>query len=132
MTQEIKEAKYEGYLWLSDQSKPEVLNGDHPKSIALADGENPFVVEGLLWDSETGTSISIRYVDSRYFVANHEVCPKDLAGSETYTPVSYLPHRIPGVKGLKFVRHWEKTQDPLCEGMDTLQLKANIFVGFEK
>ena len=27
---------------------------------------------------------------------------------------------------------WEEVKDELCENMPTLQLKANIFVGFEK
>lgn len=127
MTQDIKEAKYEGYLWPSDQSNPEVLMGQTPKSITLRDGENPFITEGLLWNPEDKESISIRYVDGRYFVTTHQITPEQVT-----TPVNYLPHRLPGIKSLKFLRIWKKEQDPLCEGMDTLQLKASLFVGFEK
>ena len=127
MTQDIKEARYEGYLWHSDQSTPEMLMGQTPKAITLKDGENPFITEGLLWNEENKETISIRYVDGHYFVSSHKISPEQVT-----TPVSYLPHRLPGIKSLKFMRLWEKEQDPLCEGMNTLQLKANLFVGFEK
>lgn len=129
MKQDIKEARYEGYFWKSDQSMPKVLEGKEKLSFTLTDGENPFVVEGLLWDSENKISISIRYVDGHYHVSNHQV--EDCTESQA-TEVSYLSHRLPGVKKLKFLRLWKKEQDPLCEDMDTLQFKTNIFVGLEK
>lgn len=132
MEHQIKEAKYEGYLWKSDQSSPIMLSSDKAESLTLTDGENPFYVEGLLWNQEEGKSISIRYADGRYFIAEHEVKPEELAGTATMTPVSYLPHRLFGVKALKFLRKWEEVNDELCENMPSLQLKATIFVGFEK
>lgn len=127
MEHQIKNAKYEGYLWQSDQSKPRIIEEGAPLSLTLTDGENPFIVEGLLWNREENTSIQIRYVDGKYFIATYEVKQEELAGS-----VPYLPHRLPGVKALKFLRQWEEVKDELCENMPTLQLKANIFVGFEK
>lgn len=127
MTQDIKEAKYEGYLWSSDQSNPEVLMGQTPKAISLIDGENPFIAEGLLWNPEDKESISIRYVDGHYYVATHQI-----TSEQATTSITYLPHRLPAVKSLKFLRLWEKEPDSLCEGMETLQLTANLFVGFEK
>lgn len=132
MEQEIKEAKYEGYLWKSDQSQPVILYGDQPKSFVLKDGENPFVNEALLWDAENEVSISVRYADGHYFVATHQVRDEKLDNTVTITPVTYLPHRLPQVKGLHFLRLWQKEKDPLCEDMETLMLKANVFVGFEK
>ena len=132
MEHQIKEAKYEGYLWKSNQSFPIMLSPDKTESFTLTDGENPFYVEGLLWNQEEGKSISIRYADGRYYMAEYEVKPEELAGTPTMTPVSYLPHRLPAVKKLNFLRKWEETADELCENMPTLQLKATIFVGFEK
>lgn len=132
MEHQIKEAKYEGYLWKSDQSTPIMLSPDKPESFTLKDGENPFFVEGLLWNQAEGKSISIRYADGHYFVATYEVKPEELAGTSIMTPVSYLPHRLPGVKKLKFLRKWEEAKDELCENMPSHQLKATIFVGFEK
>lgn len=135
MEHQIKNAKYEGYLWQSDQSKPRIIGEGEPLSLTLIDGENPFVVEGLLWNREENISTQIRYVDGKYFIATYEVKQEEqeeLADSATMTPVTYLPHRLPGVKALKFLRQWEEVKDELCENMPTLQLKANIFVGFEK
>lgn len=132
MEHQIKNAKYEGYLWQSDQSKPRIIGEGEPLSLTLTDGENPFVVEGLLWNPKENTSIQIRYVDGNYFVTTYEVKQEELDGSATMTPFTYLPHRLPGVKALKFLRQWEEVKDELCENMPTLQLKANIFVGFEK
>ncbi len=132
MTHNIKEAKYEGYLWTSDQSKPKMLDGNAPFSITLKDGENPFIIEGLLWNPDENESTTIRYVDGHYFVATHEVNQEQLEGNSNTTRVSYIAHRLPGVSKLKFLRLWEKLSDPLCENMDTLQLKATLFVGFEK
>ena len=63
MEHQIKNAKYEGYLWQSDQSKPRIIGEGEALSLTLTDGENPFVVEGLLWNPEENTSIQIRYVD---------------------------------------------------------------------
>ena len=71
MEHQIKNAKYEGYLWQSDQSKPRIIGEGEPLSLTLTDGENPFVVEGLLWNSEENTSIQIRYVDGNYFVTTY-------------------------------------------------------------
>lgn len=132
MEHQIKEAKYEGYIWKSDQSSPIMLSSGKAESFTLTDGENPFYVEGLLWNQEEGKSISIRYADGRYFIAENEVKPEELAGTATMTPVRYLPHHLPGVKALKFLRKWEEVNDELCENMPSLQLKATIFVGFEK
>ena len=106
MEHQIKNAKYEGYLWQSDQSKPRIIEEGEPLSLILTDGENPFVVEGLLWNPEENTSIQIRYVDGNYFVTTYEVKQEELDGSATTTPVTYLPHRLPGVKALKFLRQW--------------------------
>ena len=92
MEHQIKNAKYEGYLWQSDQSKPRIIEEGEPLSLTLTDGENPFVVEGLLWNPEENTSIQIRYVDGNYFVTTYEVKQEELDGSATTTPVTNLPH----------------------------------------
>lgn len=132
MVHEIKEAKYEGYIWKSDSSEPLLFDGVEPVSLSFTDGENPFVVEGMLWDSEHGKSVVVRCVDGVYHVAIYEVGSSDADGVGRLSPVSYLPHRMQGVKALKFVRLWEPECDEMCENMDVLRLKATVFVGFEK
>jgi CRISPR type III-associated protein (TIGR04423 family) len=124
----ISKAKYEGYIWLSDQTTPQVFDGNSEQSLTLTDGENPFVVEGQLWDAAEKRSISIRNVDGRYIVVSTDVTDEQLKEPV----VTYIPHRIQDVKGLKFLRIWKEQADPLCEGMSTLQLQSTVFVGFEK
>jgi CRISPR type III-associated protein (TIGR04423 family) len=45
--------------------------------------------------------------------------------------ISYLAHKIDGVKKLKFRQIWQSEEDSLCEGMDVLEMKAQVFIGFE-
>lgn len=44
----IEKAKYEGYVWRSDEKAPVVYMGDAGMELVLDDEENPFVVEGNL------------------------------------------------------------------------------------
>lgn len=132
MIHQIKEANYEGYIWMSDQNIPIMLSPDKAESFTFTDGDNPFCVEGFLWNAKEGISTSIRYADGHYYIATYEVKPEELANTSTTTSVNYIPHRLSGVKALKFVRKWEEDVDELCENMPTLRLKATVFVGFEK
>ena len=124
-----KNAKYEGYIWMSDATQPTVLNKE-PISIDLADGTNPFVIEAELFDAEKSVSYSVRFVDGQTKVRKFEVDELKLFGEQT---LSYVSHRIgDGIK-LKFYRKWKKELDPdnLCEGMETLVPSDFVFIGFE-
>ena len=79
MTHEIKTANYIGYLWKSDQQKPEVLRGDKEFCTSLNDGENPFVIEGNLWDPASMISTTIKFVDGRYIVKTCTLTDEDLS-----------------------------------------------------
>lgn len=145
---EIKAAAYEGYLWYSDENKPKVFLGDKMvDKIELDDCSNPFVVEGNLWDAEAHESIMIRYVDGRYLVRHTVVTDKELHGIDdrlldpvtvktndlvATTVKEYLPHRIEGVKALRFLQYWQGEEDAMCEGMTALRPSKFVFVGFNK
>lgn len=47
----IEKSKYQGYLWYSDQKEPKVFNNELFE-LEIADNENPFIVEGQLYDEE--------------------------------------------------------------------------------
>lgn len=136
----IESAKYEGYLWYSDKGAPQVFSGDVMSGeIVLADNDNPFVVEGNLWNAESLESITIRYVDGQYWVRRTTVGIDELLGVEATVdkPVAtslkkYVPHRIEGVKYLKFLQYWHGAPDPMCCGMKALRPEKLVFVGFEK
>ena len=130
MTHEIKTAKYIGYLWKSDQQKPEVLQGDKEFCINLNDDETPFIIEGNLWNKDTLTTISIKFVDGKYIIKTYTLTDEDLKNSDTITQKTFIPHRLEGVHLLKFMQFWKEEKDELCEGMITLVPDKLVFVGF--
>ena len=126
-----KQAKYEGYIWYSDQAHPQILRGKEFDLDQLKEYINPFVIEGQLWDAEHGISVSIRNVDGKYIVHCHQVAPRDLLGTATVNAEQYIPHRIEGVGRLCFLRYWKAVKDELCEDFKTLRPEKLVFVGFE-
>ena len=125
----IEKAPYEGYIWFSDRRKPLVISPDKPYEADLRDTDNPFIVEGNLWNETSNVSIMIKYVDGKYIVRRTEVtdeCKKNATEKE------FIAHRIDGVKKLKFLQYWVETVDALCEGMTTLRPGKLVFVGFIK
>lgn len=126
-----KQAKYEGYIWWSDQTQPQVLLGKEFDVESITDSINPFVIEGQLWNAADAVSISIRYADGKHIIKNHHVTSEDLQGSSTVTPERYISH-IKGVGSLCFLRYWKAEKDELCEGFEALRPEKLVFVGFEK
>ena len=98
-----KQAKYEGYIWLSDQTQPRVLLGEEFDVDGITDSINPFVIEGQLWNAADGISISIRYADGKHVKHFHQVTNEELQGTLTVTTEQYISH-IKGVGRLCFLR----------------------------
>lgn len=123
---------YDGYLWYSDQKKPKVLKQEAFNLDALCESENPFIIEGQLWNKDKRESISIKYVDGKYIVSG-PVVVEDYKEEKTelFTKKRYIPHRIEGIKHIVFLQYWRKEKDNLCEGFETLVPDRLVFVGFE-
>jgi len=124
------EGTFEGYLWWSDQQDPEVYTKEKPQTdLELNENENPFIIEGHLYDATNGGhSVSIKYVDGKYIVNEYDM-QKDFVGK-------VVNHRYRGNKmkghNLLFKELWEPEKDPLCCGMEVLRATKVAFVGFEK
>ena len=140
---QIEAAKYEGYLWYSNEKKPMVFDGSEPvPEMNLDEEKNPFIIEGNLWDEDGRNSIMIRYVDGEYIVRRTKVKEEELkassrASSKAYesgspTLKKYLAHRIEGVKCLCFLQYWQAESDKMCEGMQVLRPSKLVFIGFDK
>lgn len=125
----IKINKCEGYLWWSDQQKPKVYQ-DELIDICLDEAENPFVVEGLLYDERNKESYSIKYVDGQYLINKYKVVDSDFTNSDNQIK-SYLSNRMDD-HWLKFIRYWEEKEDKNCMGMPVLMLTKNVFIGFDE
>lgn len=122
--EKIEKAKYSGYLWESDQKEPQVIIEEECE-FSFDDNQNPFVVEGFLYDGKT--SYSIRYVDGRHIVNKFiiEELPKE------YSEQTYIS-KFKKVSGLKFRQYWKPEPDDLCKGMEVLKPAQLVFVGFNK
>lgn len=125
----IKINNCEGYLWWSNQQEPNVYQ-EEPIDICLEATQNPFVVEGQLYDKEEKKSYSIKYVDGQYFIKKYEVETEDLTHPD-YEIMSYLSNRMDG-RWLKFLRYWEEVKDDNCMGMNVLKFTKNVFIGFKE
>lgn len=123
---EIPKANYQGYIWYSDSERPKVFTGDKAYGgFKPNPAANPFIIEGNLWDKATSTSISIRYVDGRYYIHRTTLTPEERKNYKTY-----VAHRIDGYKYLRCVQLWEPRPDPMCEYMEVLEPSKPVFIGF--
>lgn len=118
-------SEYNGYLWQSDKATPKVYEGEKIDE-DLLQSQNPFIVEGLLYNEARKKSYSIKYADGELLI--HEFCltDDDIARNEKK---SFLANRM-GNRLLKFLDVWETDKDPQCLGMEVLQPKAQVFLGF--
>lgn len=125
----IKISKCEGYLWWSDKQEPKIYDGD-VLDITLDETNNPFVVEGQLYDKEENMSYSIKYVDGQYLINICKVENRDFMNKDNELK-SFLSNRMGG-RWLKFLRYWEEKEDENCMKMPVLTFTKNVFVGFKK
>lgn len=124
----IEKDIYQGYLWYSDSNTPTVIDGEF--SLQLSDTQIPYVVEGQLFNITKRESMSIKFVDGRYITAVYKVLDDDF-NSVDVDLCEYLPHRMPNISGLLFLKYWTPVTDELCCGMPTLVPSKKVFVGFK-
>lgn len=120
----IEKKYYQGYLWYSDKQCPLVLDGQSEWGIEIGEATNPFIIEGQLWDEESRTSISIKYIDGHYL-------KNEIVLNGEYDFVEYIPRRMSNVKKLLFARSWKTVEDELCEGFNTKKLENVVFKGLK-
>lgn len=132
---DIKDLAFEGYIWLSDKEKPEVLQNEKPEvlqneKVKLPTDLNPFIVEGQLYNKENDLSYSIKFVDGETIVNEYKLTADDISNGDNEL-VIFESNRMDGKK-LSFLRCWERIPDDNCMGMPVLTLTKNIFIGFKK
>lgn len=116
---------YEGYIWFSNQPEPTVLR--NKKFDFENSSQNPFIIEGLLWAEKEQIAVHIIH-SHRYLIHKYDL--KKLENSDNKN-ISYLAHKMDGVKKLKFKQIWQAEKDSLCGDMEVLEMKAQVFIGFE-
>lgn len=127
----IRKGKYEGYLWWSNSTKPEVLIDKEFEELVLDENTLPFIIEGQLYEKTSKTSYSIRYIDGNYYVVMTEISADDLLKGDVK---HFLSHRMDGIGRLVFIQYWDVAEDTdnLCEGMPTQVPGKLVFCGFEQ
>ena len=123
---DIPNLPYEGYVWMSDEKDPKVLNKESFDFNTI--GTNPFVIEALLYNKAQNISIHIQHT-GEYQIFEYHL--NDFS-KENLVEKDYLPHRLDGVKNVSFKQIWLPEPDENCAGMDVLNLKAIVFCGFKK
>lgn len=120
----IESGNYVGYVWYSDADKPELINGSFDKELLV---QNPFIIEGQLYDEERQVSYSIKFVDGEYWIMQYNLSEmQDVENAE----LSFFANRIPNKK-LKFRQYWRTQKDENCEGFEVLHPAEYVFIGFE-
>lgn len=129
---EIPTLNYEGYLWYSDKTKPEIINSKKPfdKSILK---DLPFVIEGNLWfeDKDRKISISIKNIDGEYQIFKYDLSNFSEQDFKDNTQI-YRAHDLGEVKEFTLYQHWIEDEDPLCANMKTLVPSWTAFTGFNQ
>lgn len=132
---DIKPLAYEGYLWMSDKEMPDVYSNE--TIILPEDGDNPFVVEGQLYNRENGLSYSIKYIDGQYVVQEFYVTDADIKNPDNQEK-TYISNRMKE-RTLKFLRYWEEvldednfTDENNPKGLPVLTQTKNVFIGFKE
>lgn len=121
-------SRYEGYVWMSNEQSPRVIEGAYG-GISLLGSENPFIIEAQLYDAERMVSYSVKYVDGSYIATAYQVDSSDFNSTRVDQKV-YFGHRMNNKK-LHFLRYWNAVEDEFCEKQPVLQPAALVFVGFK-
>lgn len=136
--QEYSSYNYEGYLWYSDKTYPDVINGV-VKDLQNKCSALPFIVEGYLYSKDNNLSIHIRNYDGKYHTGVYFL-DKIETNTTELTPVKYLANKklannsiLPGIKFLKFTQVFELKEDIISKNNFKIwKPECKIFTGFEK
>lgn len=128
---------YEGYVWMSDETAPETLDGSQSYSLELNPDVIPFVIEAQLYDRDAKVSYSVKYIDGEYYVYRWDNVSADM-DDDNYTPMTFYANRVGEDIGrkelrLRFLRHWAEEVEKYDDlEIPVLVAKEMIFVGFNK
>jgi CRISPR type III-associated protein (TIGR04423 family) len=103
-----------------------MIINEHLTSIPNSN-ENPFIIEGNLFDKNHQFSYYIKYVDGEYLVFRYEMDKTE----DLFTLENYIPNKLPGVDKICFRQYWKSGPDDFCEGMEVLKPFTSVFVGFK-
>ena len=129
-----KDYKYIGYLWYSDKEEPVIFEN---KKFSYKEDDN-FIIEGYLYSEDQNISISIKFIDGKYYITKIDLSSYDFnSDSENFSKHTYLTdaaivNKNKEFKYINFVQYWKTQKDKLCANMEVLKPNWIAFVGFSK
>lgn len=120
----LPKANYQGYIWYSDRSEPEIIETEF--HIDIASDTNPFIAEAFLLDIDRQISHSIKFVDGEYLFNSFKLNDEDYSNYKVYKG-NHMNNR-----DLRFTQRWKTVKDSLCCDMITRIPAEMVFVGFDK
>lgn len=129
---------YSGYLWKSDQKPSEVKVFEREslgEDITFVTSENPFIVEGQLYNESNKESYSIKYIDGLYWVVMYDlkVLDEDVLSDKAKMREHFYIASFEHAPGrLLFREYWRRNSDRQCLDFETLSPAEFVFVGFKK
>lgn len=125
-----KTLPYQGYIWMSNKSFPEVFANTQSLNLAEIIGSSsfPFIIEGnfcTIGESER-FSIKIQHIDGDYKVTKFDLSTID---EKPYLQ-KYVGHDLNGLD-YQMIEYWALSEpDELLAGMSTMQPAWSAFYGF--
>lgn len=127
----------QGYYWLSNCSKPEVIDKEElsPQKMddLLDDKTLPFIIEANFYCAAEKCSIQIKNIDGQHHLAKIDL--KDLP-PEHYHIQTYVTHDIMTDKNdyryYEVVEAWQLKPDCLLDGLETFSPAWTAFKGFKQ
>ncbi len=128
---QIPAGNYEGYIWYSNATEPEVLMANVKfDGLDLVAGDKSLVIEAQLYAPSEHQSFSVKFADGKYIALCYDLTELQKLKDVEVSTHNYLPNRMEEVEYLHFKEYWHPVADPNCEGMKVLQPKEFVFTGF--
>ena len=124
---DIPKNKYTGYVWMSDNPIPKILENEIYNFSEI--NTNPFIIEANLFAKNENISVNIKHIDGKYFISIIDL--NNIPEFSEIVKKNYLANSVlkPAEK-LFFKECWQEIDDELCEKMKVLKPTWTAFVGF--
>lgn len=93
----------QGYLWYSDQRKPEIIAG--PLDLKSKLTGLPFVVEGMLYDDQSKISYRVLHLNGKNTIQKIDL--SDLSGVEHDEQI-YFTRRVNSYERYRMIEAWKE------------------------
>lgn len=126
---DIPTIKYVGYIWMSNDNKPIIINNSTDTQISLE--ENPFIVEGYLYSEEEEKSISIKNIDGEILISQVNIQDVNEKIDGVMQHMYRANNKLKSMgRYLKFFEYWHPEKDKQCLDMEVLKPNWIAFAGF--